>query len=172
MKCADYQRLAALDASADLSPRLSRRLQQHLAGCAACREVAESLAGLPADLVGLDAGDIDEAALARARSRALARIQPERRPVRFWPWLLPIPAVAALVLLLFVPRVPAPPVAVVHNIAPPAQWDRQTASVIRPKPRRSGQTTKNDDLSYPLVIRLATSDPDVVIYWTVEGKGD
>ncbi len=172
MKCREYQRLATLDASADLSPRFSRRLAEHLAACAACRESADSLAGLPADLAALGAGDMDEEALARARGRALARVQTERRPVRVWPWLLPIPAAAALAFLFFVPRVPAPPVAVVRSIAPPAQWDRRTASVVRPKPHRSGQTTKNDGLSYPLVIRLATSDPDVVIYWTVEGKGD
>ncbi len=172
MNCGGYQRLAALDGSAELTPRLSRRLHRHMAACAACREMAESVAGLPADLAGLEAGDIDEGALVRARSRALGRIQTERRPARLWPWLLPIPAAAALAFLLLTPRVPAPPAAVVHNIAPPAQWDRRTASVVRPRPRRSGQTTKNDGLSYPLVIRLATSDPDVVIYWTVEGKGD
>jgi hypothetical protein len=128
--------------------------------------------------------DIDPAALVQVRQRVLDRL--EKRGRRWWPvWLAAAACAVVLAGAILSPRLqpaPAIPVALKLPQAPPAAY--RTASVFRaatvrersspaaspPLPSRLGTVSRLSD-PQPLLIKVVTDDPDVVIYWIVE-KGD
>ncbi len=181
MKCVDFERLAALEAGGDLAGRDRVRLREHLAACAGCRKAAAELAELEAEFKAWRVEAAEEAAVERVRRGVLARI-PENAVGQVgglprWAWWAAAAALAALVLVSWLrpARRPPPPVAVVHRVGAPVAevhgtGQRPVPLVHRPGRRPAPLEDKVD--AGTLVIRLATSDPDVVIYWTVEGKGD
>jgi hypothetical protein len=123
----------------------------------------------------------NQADYAEVRSRVLGEIR-RRRLVRTAMYA----AAAAVVILacgLWAWRIsrvePAPPaVARVLTPAPPALEAptpitalpvRHPARRVRPRP---APEPKREEPVEPLLVKLETPDPDVVIYWIVEGKGD
>ena len=190
MTCEAFEKLIALDAGADLPPRETARLQAHLETCAPCRDLARSIGESQAGLRALTEVTLDEDALARWRRGVLARIedQPQRR-ILAWRWAWAAAAAMALVALFAVPRmVRRPPSEVpVAQALPPASASPNrlthppqpvaqalppasaTQTVAHHHPRRHRAPAPAAE---PLLVRLETSDPNVVIYWIVEGKGN
>lgn len=174
MSCGRFEKAIALWVEGDLPPPQARRLEAHLEACPACREFAEGLRASQEALKSLAQAPADEAALDRVRQRVLARIGGEptgRRPLG-WVYALAGSLVAATVAAwLLVPR-PAPqaPTRVVVQapveVSRPAPAKDKTGVLShRPKPAPPAATE-------PLVVKLYTDDPDVVIYWLIEKKGD
>ena len=186
MTCEAFEKLIALDAGADLPPRETARLQAHLETCAPCRDLARSIGESQAGLRALTEVTLDEDALARWRRGVLARIedQPQRR-ILAWRWAWAAAATMALVALFAVPRMvrrppslppvsralplaseqPQPPAPVAQAL-PPASAS-QTVAHHHPRRHRAPAPAAE-----PLLVKLETSDPNVVIYWIVEGKGN
>ncbi len=196
MSCEAFEKLIALDAGGDLTPAEAARLQAHLEACAPCRELArsigESQAGLKALAeAGLDEADLDEAALARWRRGLLARIEAEpRRRILGWRWVWAAAAAMALVALVAVPQLPrrTPSKGPVAQAVPPAPTSprppvaqavppasarppRPPAAVSRPRPPHP-QAPAPEPAAEPLLVKLETSDPNVVIYWILDRKGN
>ncbi len=182
MSCETFEKLIALDAGGDLTPPETERLQAHLEACAPCRELArdigESQAGLKA-LAGAGLDGRDEEALERWRRGLLARIeaQPQRR-ILAWRWTWAAAAVMALVALFAVPRIVHRPPAEspVAQARPPASpglnalpHPPQPAPVAHRHPRHRRAPAPAAE---PLLVKLETPDPNVVIYWIVEEKGN
>jgi len=119
------------------------------------------------------------AVLATAAMLLLVAVWPRARRVVVSPRPQPVPVAQALM----------PPVSVFGGAAPLV---RGTPWVRRPRPDASGVTRKGgpggppqtrgsapplqqaepETAAQPLVVKLITDDPDVVIYWISEGKGD
>ena len=108
------------------------------------------------------------------RARVLERLQP--RPRRIW-WPLWVGAslvatgvviwVALVGQVVRLPRPgqgPAPPIGAITS-AP------QVAPVA-PKPKLRRVHRAKEPPTAPLVVKLVTDDPDVVIYWIADPKGD
>lgn len=188
MSCKAFEELIALDAGGDLTPAEAARLQTHLEACAPCRELAHSIGASQAALKELSEAGLDEDALARWRRGLLARIEAEpQRRILGWRWAWAAAAAMALVALVAVPRLPrrtpspapvaqaVPPVSAsprppVAQAVPPASARPQPPAALahrRPRHRRAPAP-----LPEPLLVKLETSDPNVVIYWIVEGKGN
>ena len=158
MKCAGWEeRIARAE---DGAPEVTR----HLAACPDCRELAAALDATRAALRDLREEPVDGEVLDRIRGRVMARVAAPRRRMRPWLWL-PVPALAAALLLAVLwprelPEIPPPPAPVAAiPPAPPApaiRWPRPPVVRAEAHP--------------PLIIRIETDDPGVVIYWIVEGK--
>jgi hypothetical protein len=135
--------------------------EDHLRGCATCRALQEDLRA-------------NALALSSLRDDELPRVtMPERRPAvaRPIPW---IAAAAAAVLLALIarqglqrqsPHPAAVPTPVTVTAKLPATSEPAAKPVLRRKPapaRRSAQEGQ------PLLVKMLTPDPDVVVYWIVD----
>jgi hypothetical protein len=126
---------------------------------------------------------LDEANYAAMRARVLERLR--ARPRRLWwpVWAAASLAAAGLATWLWVisvgqvgqairlPRAgqrPAPPIAEVLPIP------EISPVVSKPKAKRARRAKKapTPSAAEPLLVKLITDDPDVVIYWIADPKGD
>jgi anti-sigma factor RsiW len=176
MNCSDWEERIALYAGGDLPPAEAAAVERHVAECAGCQML---LGGLRASLefVREAHGEPLEAAhFAAVRARVLAEIERGRGPRWGLAWGFAL-AVAAAVLLVAVwtrppksmvlPMPPAPAAPLV------AQAVRAPAAVPARRRRPPRQVmVKADQPAEPMVVKLLTDDPDVIIYWITETKGE
>jgi predicted anti-sigma-YlaC factor YlaD len=174
MNCRDWEERIALHSGGDLPPAEASDTESHLQACASCRDFAAELREHAAWMREVHRELPGTADFAAMRAGVLERLERRRRPAAWGlVWAGGLAAIAALVLLWFeTPRrepakptpqvaVAKPPVQTVENpLARPVRR-RHRAHAIRPK-----QTPE------PLVVKLTTDDPDVVIYLVVDPKGD
>lgn len=109
-----------------------------------------------------------------------SRVRERRARRRFaWFWLVPVPAIAAAVLLFAILR-PQPavvPPAVIAK-APAAPAIRQSVAQVRTPARRTPAAPPRTLLAKAAprgetqFMRIMTDDPDVVILWAVNGNGE
>ena len=117
---------------------------------------------------------IDPAHCAAVRARVLAEIGRARKPVWRWAWALS--AAAVVVAVMLVPRSKPVgraswPAFLVYGPARPmeqvAEVPKPVAHHRRPIRRQEGRPGGPPHLE-PVVIKLLTDDPNVVIYWIGE----
>lgn len=173
MDCRKSQRWIALHVEGDLAGRKVARVERHLSECAECREFAAALAASQGAVKEFGAEPVDETALREVRARVLAQVAAERPRAAFpvWRWAAAAACLAAIsgtgyVIPKFAAVVPPPgpgPVAVVRPAVPPPADRAPVARAVRvrrPKPPAMKATE-------PLLVKLVTDDPNVVIYWIV-----
>ena len=157
MNCAKWQEGIALDADGEAVEGMRRHLEE-CAACAAFR--VEMRLDLEA-LRSLRDEEIDAAHFTAVRARVMAELERPHATWRRWAW---ISAVAAVLVAVAVgwpgreakiadpPRrmalIPSAPLVVTGRQAPPVR--------VRHGKRES------------LVVRLQTSDPNIVIYWIAD----
>jgi anti-sigma factor RsiW len=201
MSCAIWEERVALLAGGDLDAAEAAGVERHLNRCAPCRALAVELrAGLDC-LRAAHAEPIEAERYAAVRGRVLAELAepPRRRAV--WPWAVPLVAVAAAVLVVVmtmkpaaspVPKMPHA-VAVAPAVEPKRGPDRSltvaapqrteappagTHITARTEPDRThasaGRGPAPPEVADAPVrtVQLATADPNVVIYWLFEEKGE
>jgi hypothetical protein len=192
MTCEAYEALIALHVDGDLPTEEAVGLDAHLAACASCQSFAGVLREGQAALRDLGQEDVDAAALAAVRWRVTQSLDEARPARRFAPvWAFPAAAaVAALAVLLLgrrpersaetppvaqgpavasaPPSLPAPPAAPAGRapVAPRRAVARAGARPVAPRAAPARIERQSD-----LVIKLVTSDPDIVIYWLVDQNG-
>ncbi len=123
--------------------------------------------------------EIPEAHYAAVRARVMAQIAVERKPFAWWKWAA-CGLAAALVLAVFaarprhsaVVRPAAPQMTAMAPEAPPAP-EPPAEPVLRPR-RRTVAVSRYRVVGPPvaqppLVVKMLTDDPDVVIYWIASG---
>jgi hypothetical protein len=148
MTCKEFERLLETEVN-----------EEHLSACAACRELVEEMRANSEAMLAFSAD-----ALPSVSSAVMAEIRGRRAPR--WGWI----AVAAAMLLLTaglsrmlrVEEIPPPPVRVAV-----------TAPVIDVPPLAPVPAVKHRRSTPPapvLMVKMLTSDPDVVIYWSIEPK--
>ena len=177
MTCREYEPLIALYVEGDLDD--DREVERHLAECSDCREVLEDLRVSQAALKELSV--VDAALLSAVRSGVLAKI--ERRRLVAWPWVAAFVAAAALIIaVLTLPQKKPALIAKTSSGADPLVRGRPPGrpSVIAqaaPRPKRSRpqgrlRTRGSAPPSEPLVVKMLTDDPNIVIIWLVDQRGD
>ncbi len=177
MSCHKYQKMTALHVAGDLPEAKVPRLEEHLGGCPACRSLAEELRASQSALEALRGEPVEEAALEQVRQRVLARIATEGQPARRLGWAyalaagLAVVAVGALWNVAYrpAPHAPQPAVAVVPRQAGPAPAESDKTGVL---PHRAPRVKRPAPAAEPLLVKLITDDPEVIIYWLIEKKGD
>ena len=167
MKCSMDETLLALYAGGDLPEREARKVEAHLRSCPACRELAEVLTASQAALHSLRDEVLDASRLAEVRRRVMDRVGSARPAwVYAFRWWQAVPVGLAAAVLVFVlyprPEIPPPP-------APPVVAEAPPPEVPKPVPVRPMAAEPPQE---PLLVKMFTDDPDVVIYWLIEPKGD
>jgi len=174
MNCRDWEERIALYAGGDLPPKEAAETRGHLQDCANCRELAAALREHGAWMRAAHQALPAAADFAAMRAGVLEQLERKQRPSARWlVWAGGLAAMAALVLVLMKsprsePAKPAPQVAVAK---PPVQ----TVETPPPRPARRRHrvyTFRSKHTPEPLMVKLITDDPDVVIYLVVDPKGD
>ena len=148
----------------------------HVRECEGCRALAREIRA-------------NAEALAALRGEELVA-RPFAQPRRFRPWIWGLAAAAALALGIWLPRalerqvVVTPeviPVVAEVQVEPPTpeptiakrtQAVRRTASRNKARPRPAVVLPVEEPVQ-PLMVKMLTSDPDVVIYWLIDpDKGE
>jgi Putative zinc-finger len=163
MNCVEWEERVALYAGGDLAAEEAAGVERHLGECAGCQVFASGMRQALETMREAHREIPVEAHFAAVRARVMERIASPRRAI----WWYAAAAAAILIMVLAVrfewQPVPPDPVAVVQAPAPPAG-----ALVIPKRPERVIRRPKTKQV----MIRLVTDDPDVVIYWIAEQKGD
>ena len=173
MNCEQARELAALAASGDVTVAEQRALESHAAECAACRAEVVAFEALWGQLASMREESAPDHAYAAVRARVAAEIGDRQRRnwLAAWPAFAAVLACSVVLVVLLRPEAPVAtqpaelptrPVVAVVDVPAPTPSVRQTRRpVARVKAQAPGE---------PLVVRLLTNDPDVVIYWIADGK--
>jgi len=176
MSCAKFEPLIALYVERDLPESEARVVEMHLEACPDCREFAAEMRESQAALKSLRTDAVEESVLGELRAEVVSRLSIPRKTAA-WPRY----AVAAMLLvglwagwlwytrpaasLEFRPRLvaiaspPMTPISAPPQRVHPARVRRHRA---RPAPAFRSE---------PLVVKIITDDPQVVIYWLVDQNG-
>lgn len=171
MNCRNWEERIALYIEGDLPAGQATEAERHLAECAECREFAATLKGDLSILRAAHSEPIEAARFAAVRARVLDRIQRQRRPAWWLPWVAVPLAAAAMLFVTFRPRPVEPlPVALSLPPAPQIQPVEPAAEPTAPpapprRPRRIRPKLNPRRPPEPLMVKLVTDDPNVVIYW-------
>jgi len=166
MNCVQWEERLALYTSGDLSTRDAADAERHLAECAGCQSF---LSGLRESLEFLERVHSEEpqpAQLAAIRARVVSELAHQHRSFRRWVRSLGLVTAAILVILgvrpASPPPLPPPVVALAHPIPPPS------IAPSAPTPKMMSRTAPGERV----LVKVVSPDPNVVIYWIAETKGD
>lgn len=171
MNCSEWEREIAAESEAE-------GLAAHLQGCERCREFASELKANRAALAELT---VHPAALAAVRRRVLDEIASRRRRAAWWNWSA-VAAAACLAILCvsyLLPRFenPAAPAPRLAKMDPPKiEWTPKPRMQARARFTSSGRHVAKAAparKAEPIVaVKMLTDDPNVIIIWLVDQKGD
>jgi anti-sigma factor RsiW len=178
MNCGEWEERIALYAGGDLPPAELQGVERHIAECAGCQLLLTGMRGNLEWLRDAHAEPVDAAHFTAMRARVLAEL--ERGPNRGWrrAWVYAMLAAAAVLLIAVWPRRPQSVVAPMPPApaAPMAQVVRAPAASTahhRKRPRKiEVKAEEPAEPAEPLVVKLLTDDPNVIIYWISDGKGE
>jgi anti-sigma factor RsiW len=198
MNCRDWEERIALHAGGDLPPAEAAEVERHLRECAGCQVLAFGLKQSLALLKEAHDQPLPAAHFSAVRARVMAELEQERRPLWRWAWSLGLAAVAVALLVTLAlrpgrtPERRAPVVAARRQSGSDQSIHRQPLSNVRgsesasePRTSESG-AGPNHPLPHrrvvrppivpdtpdpePLIVKLQTDDPNVVIYWIADRK--
>lgn len=172
MTCVNFELPIALYVENDLTEEEALLVESHLSACDRCRELAADIRESQAALKALRSEFVDGSVLQQVHADTMQAISRKRRPL-LWPrcaiaaalvlalaagWIWRMRPVMRLELRPIAAAVPPP-----HLVAPAQERLRKRARrAPRPAP-----TFKSE----PLVVKMITDDPQVVIYWLVDQNG-
>jgi predicted anti-sigma-YlaC factor YlaD len=170
MNCKEWEQAIASELE-------SSALEEHLRLCGNCRDFAGEL---ERNRAALQSVDIHPAAFDAVRLRVLDELR-EKKGRRAW-WAWPAIAAAACVAMLITAVVlpnwrnaePPKPLIAAKN-PPKIEW---TPARVRPMVRihhQFGPVSASAGPAHnpePLVVKMLTNDPNVIIIWLVDQKGD
>ena len=194
MNCKRFERLIALYVEGDLAERRVRNVESHLAGCAACSAFADELKASQGALKDLRRAAIYEPDLHELHRRVIdtvAGAQPNRRVARWmdgfgarWRWAgVALASVAVLVMAgaYFSLMYPGTPSGLLHEQTVTV---REVATTVPVSPLTQPQLRDEVEAApavvaapvieaaahQPVVIKILTDNPDVVIILVTNGK--
>jgi len=178
MNCSEWEREIAGESE-------SAGLKEHLAGCDRCREFTQEL---DANRMALRELTVHPTAFDAVRRRVLDEIQAKRRRAMWWSWPVAAAICAAILCLVYLlprprtqgpaapklVRVPEKAVPVVAQVAQVKEIARHKMARRRPGTGTSADAARKSACATcePLTVKMLTSDPDVIIIWLVDQKGD
>jgi anti-sigma factor RsiW len=193
MSCSDYEQLIALYVEEDLSASERGRVAAHIQECSDCWDLAEDLKESQAVFKSMRQDVPDTTALSVLRERVLSEAV-DRAPMAWFERFLfgglrrkvALAGVALVVLgsgLLWTARSPR-----VETVTPPVVTGERAPSVVvpipvsdpQPVPAAPRRAPKRERRIAPpqveetrqVAIQFVTDDPNVIIYWLVDEKGD
>jgi hypothetical protein len=162
MNCVDWEERVAMHAGGDLTPAEFTDVERHLAGCPACHGFWTELREVLDTLRDEHCTDIDAAHFTAVRAIVIAEIERGRKTWRRLAWVSGVGIAAALLLGVALRPAPLPP-------PPPRVAVSIPGADLTPradKPAESRLQARH--LRPPVLVKLQTSDPNIVIYWIAE----
>jgi hypothetical protein len=202
MNCRDWEERLALYQGGDLPRHEAVQVERHLADCLGCQLFHSGLKEAQELLQELHREPLAPAHFAAVRARVLSELERERRPagqtitsglLAFWRsgWGLGFAEVAAALLVMLVARPVLPPVrqpskqvpavsgkAVAPAVLPPVSPNPNEASPVRAGTQGAHVTRRirprqtHAQSPEPVLIKMVPDNPDVVIYWIADTRGD
>ena len=199
MKCSDFERLVALYVEEDLHEAERASVEAHLRTCSTCWDLAEDLKESQSVFKAIRQDVPAAAALSNLRERVMSEVEGLQSASwfeRLFPGAFRRRAALAGVLVLVagygvwqfarvpaagpasVPQVPVqtaasrPPAPVV--VAPPMVAETKAPAPKRVRRKAPGLVPlpASEQAPQQVTIKLLTDDPNVIIYWLVDEKGD
>ena len=182
MNCSDWEEKFALYAGGDLSAAEAAGVEGHVAECAGCQMLLSGLRESLRLVREAHQDPVDGAHYSAVRVRVLSELERTRAPWWRHAWIFAAVAAAMLLVVAVRPKevsVPAPvakvqPAPAVQTTAAPAT-SAQATPVPRPPRRKQAPkeiAVKAEPPAEPLVVKLVTDDPNVIIYWITDTKGE
>jgi predicted anti-sigma-YlaC factor YlaD len=156
-------------------------LEEHLRACGQCREFADEL---ERNRTALRAVEIHPAAFDAVRLRVLDELRSKKQRRTWWAWSAVAAAACVAVLCASIvlqnwknPAPPKPlvaakdPLVMLSSIAPVqpvARAHQRVHHKFGPATASAGPAHNPE----PLVVKMLTNDPNVIIIWLVDQKGD
>jgi hypothetical protein len=162
MSSCGWEERVALYAGGDLA---SADVERHLAECANCRSLLSGVRETMALAQAAHHEPIGEAHYSAVRARVLSEIEQGRARRWRFAWAY---AMAAAAMVLAVAMWPRPELRLALSV-PPAPAAPVVARVELPKARHTIETAVKTET---VTMRIETDNPDVVIYWITESKGE
>jgi anti-sigma factor RsiW len=167
MNCFDWEERIALYAGGDLGPAEAQAVERHVAECAGCQLLLSGLRESLSLVREAHVEGVDAAHFAAVRARVLSEL--ERGLAHRWRfgWVYALAAAAIVMLVAMWPR----PEQRMVVAMPPAPIAPVVARVPIPAGPLHLETRERTDAE-TVIVKLETDDPDVVIYWIAETKGE
>ena len=180
MNCKDWEERVALHAGGDLAAADAADaagVERHLAECAGCRMLWSGIKQSLELLQGAHAEAEAPGIYTAVRGRVLAKLEAGRMPWWRRGWVVGL-AAAVAVMVVALASWPVPKVEIllprVIAVIPPAPAAQALQAVRRQarglpyrrrvvSPEQAGKTPRQ-----PLMVRLVTDDPNVIIYWIAD----
>jgi anti-sigma factor RsiW len=186
MNCRDWEEKIALYEGGDLSAALVTEVEEHLAECAGCRVIASRIRASMELARSAHEEPIAEGYYTAVRSAVLGQLTEKRNPWWRRMWVHGLAVGVALLIMLVRWRSPEKPTVHLADVRPnqtpiltqpiaPRPEKTSPPRPIRQAPRRVFATVRplpSPPSLEPLVVKLVTSDPDIVIYWIADRKGE
>ena len=170
MNCVEWEERVALYAGGDLAPRDVQAVEQHVAECAGCQMLLSGLRESLALVREAHSEPIESAHFAAVRARVLAEIEGGR--VRWWRYAWALAAAAAGVVLLAVLWPRTEEHLALHTPAAPTAPAIARVELPRVPARVHPVRSAAAEPAETVLMKIETDNPDVVIYWIAESKGD
>lgn len=177
MNCVEWEDRVSLYAGGDLPAAEMGGVERHLADCPGCQIFLSGVTQSLALLRELHGEPIAPAHLAAVRARVISQLESDRLRWRRISWLTAAGLAAAALIgtialeIRHVPLAPLP-VAVHHAPSQVAEAKPPAVPVIRRVRAARRLKRRTPALSEPLIVKLVTDNPDVVIYWIADKRGE
>jgi len=176
MNCSHWEERIALHAGGDLPPAEAVEVERHLRECAGCQVLASGLKQSLALLREAHDEPLAAAHFSAVRARVVAELEKGRRPSWWWAWTYGLAAVAVALLVMLALRPGRTPVVARTNrsltVAAPSLPAVAVPEPATPPHRRVARRVVRVNVPEPepLIVKLQTDDPNVVIYWIADRK--
>lgn len=183
MNCRHSEHDLALYIEGDLPRNQAEELDRHLLSCASCREFIDELRESQSVFKSIRQDVVRPAALAEVRTQVFERVAAVRTKRSWGRWVYALAGAAFVVAVMagVFARVPHPR----QEARPVAQEVRAEPVIVQPSVRvvpkvatvrvAHRRTVKKNPPPAPtkeIMVKLLTDDPNVVIYWLIDQKGD
>lgn len=176
MSCLQWEERVALYAGGDLAAAEAHAVQHHVAECPGCQVLLSGLRESLELVQEAHSEAVNPAHFAAVRARVLAEIDGQTGRRWRFAWIPALAAAAAVVLGIVWPRpelrmampIPTVPGApVIAKVKLPAVRHFRLAP-----PKVVAKADLPQEAAEPMVVKILTNDPDVVIYWITGTKGE
>ena len=178
MNCQEWEERIALYAAGDAKAADAGETERHIAGCAECRVFWSELKQSLEWMREAHQEEIAPAHYAAVRARVMAQLETGRAACwkEVWVYGVGIAAAVVVVMIAVRPHVDGPPSAAVKPAVVEIAADAGRGAGSRPGGLPHREVGRRKRLPHrqaeTILVKLETDNPDVVIYWIAEKKGD
>jgi anti-sigma factor RsiW len=188
MNCKHSENDLALYVEGDLADAKAKEMEVHLLACTGCRQVFDELSRSQAVFKSIRQETVSAAELADLRVRVMERVAVQRPKLFFGRWVYALAGVVFAVVIMagalareghrgekpvkVVELAPPPPT--VQAVFPPARGESQNpvkVNVRHPARKKVMQPEVSAEPPEPMMVKLQTDDPNIVIYWLFDQNG-